>query len=28
VAGEIEHAVLRAWDEKKPEVIVMRGRAA
>ena len=28
VAGEIEHAVLRAWDEKKPEVIVIEGQGS
>jgi uncharacterized NAD-dependent epimerase/dehydratase family protein len=28
VAGEIEHAVCRAWDEKKPEVIVIEGQGS
>ena len=28
VAGEIEHAVWRAWDEKKPEVIVIEGQGS
>lgn len=28
VAGEIEHAVLRAWEETKPEVIVIEGQGS
>ena len=28
VAGEIEHAVWRAWDEKKPEVIIIEGQGS
>ena len=28
VAGEIEHAVWRAWDERKPEVIVIEGQGS
>lgn len=28
VSGEIEHAVWRAWDEKKPEVIVIEGQGS
>ncbi len=28
VAGEIEHAVWRAWDDKKPEVIVIEGQGS
>ena len=28
VAGEIEHAVWQAWDEKKPEVIVIEGQGS
>lgn len=26
LTGEIEHAVVRAWDEKKPDVIVIEGQ--
>jgi uncharacterized NAD-dependent epimerase/dehydratase family protein len=26
VTGEIEHAVVRAWDERKPDVIVIEGQ--
>jgi len=28
VAGEIEHAVWRAWEERKPEVIVIEGQGS
>jgi uncharacterized NAD-dependent epimerase/dehydratase family protein len=28
VAGEIEHAVWRAWNESKPEVIVIEGQGS
>jgi uncharacterized NAD-dependent epimerase/dehydratase family protein len=28
VAGEIEHAVWRAWDEKKPEVVIIEGQGS
>jgi uncharacterized NAD-dependent epimerase/dehydratase family protein len=28
VAGEIEHAVWSAWDEKKPDVIVIEGQGS
>jgi uncharacterized NAD-dependent epimerase/dehydratase family protein len=28
VAGEIEHAIWRAWDEKKPEVIIIEGQGS
>lgn len=28
VSGEIEHAVWRAWDENKPEVIVIEGQGS
>ena len=28
VAGEIEHAVWRAWDERKPEVIIIEGQGS
>jgi uncharacterized NAD-dependent epimerase/dehydratase family protein len=28
VSGEIEHAVWRAWDEKKPKVIVIEGQGS
>jgi uncharacterized NAD-dependent epimerase/dehydratase family protein len=28
VAGEIEYAVWRAWDEKKPEIIVIEGQGS
>jgi uncharacterized NAD-dependent epimerase/dehydratase family protein len=28
VAGEIEHAILQAWDEKKPKVMVIEGQGS
>jgi len=28
LAGEIEHAVLQAWDEQRPEVIVLEGQGS
>ena len=28
VAGEIEHAVWRAWDQKKPQVIIIEGQGS
>jgi uncharacterized NAD-dependent epimerase/dehydratase family protein len=28
VAGEIEHAILRAWDEKRPKVMVIEGQGS
>jgi uncharacterized NAD-dependent epimerase/dehydratase family protein len=28
VSGEIEHAVLRAWDESRPDVIVIEGQGS
>jgi uncharacterized NAD-dependent epimerase/dehydratase family protein len=28
VAGELEHAVLSAWDERRPQVIVIEGQGA
>jgi uncharacterized NAD-dependent epimerase/dehydratase family protein len=28
LAGELEHAVVRAWDEAKPEVIVVEGQGS
>jgi uncharacterized NAD-dependent epimerase/dehydratase family protein len=28
VAGEIEHAVWQAWDEKKPEIIIIEGQGS
>jgi len=28
VAGELEHAVLRAWDERQPDAIVIEGQGA
>lgn len=28
VAGEIEHAVVRAWEERRPEVIVIEGQGS
>ncbi len=28
VAGEIEHAVVRAWNEQKPDVIVVEGQGS
>jgi uncharacterized NAD-dependent epimerase/dehydratase family protein len=28
VAGEIEHAILQAWDEQKPEVMIIEGQGS
>jgi uncharacterized NAD-dependent epimerase/dehydratase family protein len=28
VAGEVEHAVWRAWDEERPEVIIIEGQGS
>jgi len=28
VAGELEHAVVRAWDERQPQVIVVEGQGS
>lgn len=28
VAGELEHAVVRAWDERRPKVIVIEGQGS
>jgi uncharacterized NAD-dependent epimerase/dehydratase family protein len=28
VAGEIEHAILQAWDEQKPQVMVIEGQGS
>ncbi len=28
VAGEIEHAILRAWDEKRPDCLIIEGQGS